>query len=304
MVVRNKRGMFFLMVTLIVVSLFILSITFYSDVASRRSVQKRVETLSDFVSSSEADLSRQIFITGYRAIFFMEKEIVDTGNYLDTDANSIMQEIFFNGTINGEPEQLLQGITFSRLSELMDERSARISAETEFSNPRINLTQDDPWSVKVVFIVDAFVSDKSGLASWNKTLVVESNISIFNFTDPVYFVETEGSIAPPTFVQTPYSEFDVSTLSAHITGNFYRAHSDAPSFLDRLEGNLLADSENGIESLVYVEDIPVAYRHDKSIVDHIYFSSESGGGCQLSGMPSWAELDEVHRVYYGSIGCS
>ncbi|MBU0906526.1 MAG: hypothetical protein KKD18_03370 [Nanoarchaeota archaeon] len=299
----NKRGIFFLMLTLIIISLFMLSITFFSDMALWQSVQKRVKTLNSFVSFTEEDLSRQIFITGYRAIFYMEKEIVDTGDYLN-DTDALMNEIFFNGTINGRSEPLLQAITFSKLEQLISERAAAISATSDFSNPSINITQEDSWNVKVIFTVDFFLEDRNGLASWNKTLVTETLIAISNFTDPVYFVETAGNTEPPTFTRTPYSGFDSSNLSAHITGRYYREHSDAPSFLDRLEGNLLATSPYGIESLVYVNDIPVPYRTGKSLEDHVYFSSASlSGTCHLAGMDPWVRLDNIHRAYYGDLAC-
>jgi hypothetical protein len=299
--IKNKKGIFFLMLTLILISLFVLSIGFFSGLAYRKAVQERVESLSEFVSATESDLNRQIFISGYRAIFFMEKEIVDNGYYVN-DVNLLLQEMFFNGTINGEPEPLLQSVTFAELEQLVSERAARISASADFSNPSINITQDDPWNVKVVFVSDFYIADKNNLASWNKTISIEVPIAIFNFTDPVYFVETAGNVDPPTFARTPYSSFDSSTLAAHIAGKYYREHSDAPSFLDRLEGNLLASSPYGIESLVNVPDIPPAYQTGRSIVDHIYFDG-SETGCHLSGMAGWVKLDEVHRTYYGSISC-
>jgi len=302
--IRNKKGMFFLMLTLIIISLFLLSVTFYSGIALRQSVQKRVETLSDFVSSTEEDLSRQIFITGYRAVFYMEKEIVDTGGYLN-DTNLLMQEIFFNGSINSRIEPLLVPITFSKLELLIAERAADISATADFSSPKINITQEDPWNVKIIFTADFFVEDKNGLASWNKTVVVDVLIEISNFIDPVYFVGTAGNVDPLGFARTPYSIFDASELNAHIAGKYYRESIDAPSFLDRLEGNLLANSSYGVESLVYVEDIPVSYRTGKSIADHVYFSSANPSGtCQVSGMASWAKLDGAHRTYYGDAACA
>lgn len=295
----NRRGIFFMMMAFVIISLFVLSVMFYSEFSSRASVQKRVETLSDFVSASEADLSRQLFITGYRAIFYMEKEIVDSGSYLGKDVNSVLEEIFFNGTINGREEPLLQQITFDRMNRLLSERAAVISADAYFSNPRIAVSQDDPWNVKFTFTSELFVADRNNLALWNKTQVTEVLISISNFTDPVYFVETAGNIAPPVFVRTPFEVFDSSSLNQHIQGKYYRAHDDAPSFLDRLEGNLFAGSSQGIESLVYVEDIPMEYRGDGSIVDYMYFSGAVSPHCHISGMQSWVRLDEAHWNYYG-----
>ena len=72
----NKKGFFFTGIAILLLSLFLASYTFYDDVQDRKSVQKRVETMNSFMFSIEKDLERQVYVSGFRTILVMEKEIV------------------------------------------------------------------------------------------------------------------------------------------------------------------------------------------------------------------------------------
>ncbi len=110
----NKRGIFFTLMAIIILSIFLFSGVFYSDFLIRGSVQKRVETLDSFVYLTESDLSRQIYINGFRTIFILEKKTAESGNY-QSNVDSVFQESFFNGTVYGQQESLLQGTNFSSI---------------------------------------------------------------------------------------------------------------------------------------------------------------------------------------------
>jgi hypothetical protein len=61
----------------------------------------------------------------------------------------------------------------------------------------------------------------------------------------------------------------------------------------RLEGNL-SNSVYGIESLVNLEEfqeqeVPIKSR---SVVDYIYFGTQSIDDCKIKNMPSWFMLDK------------
>jgi len=298
----NKKGIFFMMLTIILLSLFLISSTFLSAYAMRKSVQKRVESLSDFVSETEEDLERQIFVFGFRTIFLIQGKIVDTGQP-SSSVRDIFQEAFFNQTINDEIQPLLIDASFVDIVERIQNRAGIVSANVSFSNPIINITQDDPWNLKVTFTSDFFVEDGNHLASWNKTLVSTTYISIENFTDPVYTRETNNEWNP-YIVRTPFTNFTLDNLTDQVENTYYKEHVGAPSFIDRLEGNFdpPGDGANGIESLVYLPNPVLGGSLDKSVVDYIYFSSlDPVDTCQIVGMPSWFRLDPGHTGEYGAV---
>src|SRR3989344_3513666 len=53
------------------------------------------------------------------------------------------------------------------------------------------------------------------------------------------------------FINETFFNGDVTNLTLHLNGQYYTQHDDAPSFLQKIEGNLSAYPEgNGIESFV------------------------------------------------------
>ena len=125
---------------------------------------------------------------------------------------------------------------------------------------------------------------------------INTYISVTNFEDPIYSISTNGLITN-SINKTPYEvPIAIGNLPDHVENSYYIAHSDAPSFLNRLEGNL-SDDANGIESLVYLPRLPSP--EIKSCVDYIYFSTDNPATSGVSGMPSWFKLDTPHLSVYG-----
>jgi hypothetical protein len=302
--ISNRRGFFFMMLTVIILSLFVISATVLTGYAARKSVQDRVSSVTDFVVSVEEDLPRMMFVFGYRAVYLAQGEIIDTG-YV-SNFSEFFEEAFFNGTINGASDltidEILEDSTYYDLVDEFNERGSRLGVEVNFSNPSIDVTQEDPWNLRVTFSANFTASDVNGLVSWNKTMVVVKHIAISNFTDPFYVRNTNG-LYNQRIVQTTYSLFsDGADLRDHMENGYYLNSSDAPSFIDRLEGRYNSQNANGIESLVNVEEIkntvPQEYfdEKSKSMIDFQYFSSLDPPNSQVPGMPSWFRIDSARLV--------
>lgn len=293
----NKRGIFFTISAILIISVLAVSYVFYSTLKDREDVRDRVSTMNNYMLSLEKDLSRQIYISGFRMIFVMEKKITETGEYL-TDLNSSANELFFNGTLNAEAEEIMLGATFQDIMNTISTNSEKMNVIVDFSSPEIEITQVDPWNVKIIFTSHLKMSDEENLASWDKQERVEAYISVENFEDPLYVLST-NSLVTNNITKTPYGTFNLSTFSIHALNSYYKASTKAPSFLDRIEGNAGA-SENGIESFVNLaelsaQSLPIT---EKSTVDYIYFSSQNPASQQIEGMPSWFRIDSNHLADY------
>lgn len=298
---KNKKAMVFTLIAIALLSLFLVSYGFYTIAEDRKTTNKRVGTLNNFVFSLEQDLPRQLYISGFRTIFLFEKRISESGEYI-TDFNSTFEECFFNGTIYDEYQELMDGVTFPGIINSINEKAANINADVNILNPKVSITQDNPWDIKINLQADLLVRDKSNLVSWNRSFSVDSYVSIENFEDPLYIVNTNGLISN-NINKTPYEFFvqgsDISNLEEHVENSYYIASSTAPNFIDRLQGkNSL--SPNGIESLVYLPDLSkqgITIKQ-KSVVDYIYFSEDNPVSYQILGMPAWFRLDNEHLDDY------
>lgn len=298
----NNRGIFFTILVIVLISIFIVSYALYASYGMRGSVEKRIETLDSFVKTIEEDIPRHIYVAGYRFLFLSEKRIFEHNAFL-TNTELRFQEAFYNGTFYGEPASVMDGARFSDMQNLFGSYANQMNANITLTNYSIHLTQTDPWSVDVIFTARLIIEDKNNNVKWDKTETFTSKVPIKNFEDPVYIVGTNGKVTPK-IIQTNFTTFvsgsDVSNLSTHLAAMTYIAASDAPSFLQRLQGNL-SGSQFGIESLVNLaalqaQDIPV---YQKSIVDHVYFSTQNPSSCVVrpAGLPSWFRLDNIDPTH-------
>jgi len=232
--------------------------------------------------------------------------MLEEGSYL-MDVNALFEEAFFNGTIDGtasaDETALLSGVLYSDIQDGLRDDARKFNLNTVVSNPSITLDQVDPWNVRIKLQVDLFIEDLGGLVSWNRTAEIIEYIPISNFEDPFYLLNTNGLIIRK-MEATPYSIFvsgaDVSNLSEHVAQTYYFASNESPSFLNRLEGNFSAH-DYGVESFVYLPEFTLngLPTEDKTVVDHIYFSTTNPTTKSITGMPSWFKIDDAAVARYG-----
>jgi hypothetical protein len=309
----NKKGVFFTLLTIALISLFLISYTIVTIKKDREAINKRISSMNNFLFSFETDLSRQLYISGFRILFLYERRMAQTGSYMENASvsfDNVFNETFFNGSIYGSAEgeisDLMHGAKFSDIvSKANNELANKMNMDVQFINASISMTQDDPWRVKINLTSILFVQDKGGLASWNKNLSVASYIPISEFEDPVYLINTRGTI-PHKMINKSFVPLNLSNLRLALEGGYYINSTFAPSFLDRFKGNLGAENKSGIFSFVYLPNISaqegLTVRTGRACVDYLYFSEVAHTAKSVSGMPGWFLLDQDNCDYF-SIGC-
>jgi site-specific DNA-adenine methylase len=155
--VLNKKGIFFTTLVIVILLLFVLTNSLYQEVIERKSVQNRIKTMNNFVFSIEEDLPRQFYISAFRIVYIQQQEMVRTGTYLSqyyTSANLAYNETFFNGTVRGnntgEIESIMDGSTFEDITMSITEKARKISAEAQFYDFSLNITQESPWNITFI----------------------------------------------------------------------------------------------------------------------------------------------------------
>jgi hypothetical protein len=299
--IKNKKGIFFILIVIVIVSLFAISFIVYESFQDRESVQTRVATMNAYLFSVEKDLSRHAYISGFRGILIVEKKILETGTFSQNVSQSL-NELFFNGTLAGESQEIMIGATYTDIQNAINANSAKLNVEVNLSSPALYVIQTDSWNLKVILQVDLKMTDRRGLASWSKTETASAIIPISNFEDPLYAIKTGGLITN-NITKTPFTIFaqgsNLTNLTIHALNSYYKESTTAPSFLNRLEGKLSL-SPQGIESLVNLQKLSDQGLEieSKSVVDYIYFSSDNPSSAHIEGMPEWFRLDDVHIPSY------
>ena len=138
---KDKRGLFFTVIVIFIITLFFMSYTLYDVIVDRSSTDRRVETLNNFVYSIEEDIPRYLFIAGFRSLFLMEEKIVAENNYI-SNVNSTFQELFYNGTLDGEEKEIMFGAKFSDMEFSFDEVAEKNIIKTQSRMERGTLLGD------------------------------------------------------------------------------------------------------------------------------------------------------------------
>lgn len=302
-VLKNKRGIFFTTLALFMIFLLLTSYTFSTAATQRKAVHDRVTTMNSFVFSTEQDLARSAYIAGFRALFVAEKKIAETGAYIAA-FNASINELFSNGTFNGEAQDIMVGATAADIEQSLKDKAAKMNINLTLLNPQLVLIHENPWQVTALLTTQLLVIDSTNVARWNRTVTAKTFIDIQNFNDPLYTVATQAHVTNRinrTAFQPFVTSADVSNLSKHALDSYYTNSTEAPSFIDRLQG-LSSSSPQGIESLVNLQKLTLQgiSVQNKSVVDHLYFSSQNPSSSTIQGMPSWFRLDETHSNIYGT----
>ncbi len=294
--VSQKKGIFFTVMVLVIVSLLLVSYTFYSAINQRKVIQKRVETMNNFIVSLEDDIPRKMFVAGFRSIFIFNNKIIENGQYIN-DASVRFEEMFFNASFMDEAQPIMSGATYDDLKNDLTAQGKKINVNVTITGAYVKMDHADPWNIRITLTSNMTIEDATSLARWNKTLVSSGFIPTYHFDDPIYLIGT-GGLMTVKVNETNYKPFNVQNLSFHVSEHYYINTTDAPSFIDRLQGDVGANSPYGIESLVNIQEISNLGLNpeQKSITDYIYFSASNPSSCHIANQAGWFYLENSANI--------
>jgi hypothetical protein len=312
----RKRGTYFTLMTIafLVIFLFVLLMPGYRKLGEKMMViEMRVDSMNNFIKDLERDIERGLYIASYRTILALEERVIIGGTFLN-DVESSFEESILYGTVNGTNSSIMVASTFPEWISRIQKESSKFNIEANITLNNVSVYQTDPWHVKVNANVNFSISDVSGIASWDRRKDVETSISILEFEDPLYIVNSLGrttNVINKTSFEGNFTfkvggEWNVSRLLTHTYNSYYLANPDAPSFLMRFE-NDLSSSPHGIESLVNLKklgDFGLEIDEEASIVDYHYWDGDNNGDYRVNFTPSWFKLDANHLVIYNVTGIS
>lgn len=307
----NKKGVFFTFIAIFVIILILGMVTTKNKYRYREksnALKSRIETMNDFIEDFEKDVSRELYIGGYRALISMNAYVRDIEGYIE-DFDLTFTEILLNGTSNSIIQSLMkqdgQGADIKSWLIRVNEEGSKMNVNVDVIINDVVVEHISPWSVRISLDMNSVIQDNSGIVSWNITKIYFNDFSIIGFEDPLYTVGTSDKV---TVLINRTSEYDfvndvtndTTNLLNHIYTSTYINSTSSPSFLMRFSGNLTA-SEFGIESIVdplklSLQDISIL---DRSLVDYIYFGNKTTIDlCNFQNMPIWFRIDNNHDEIY------
>ena len=309
----EMKGLFFsliiLILTMIFISFILLQKSLVSFYSKQTFVEARVDWMLNFYDSILKDSEKAFKIIGRRALSAAINKVIATGIPLNS-SNSTVYELIFNGTLNGEPQPLLQGSTLTDWKNKLKSIAAKQALELNISFNRILIYPYDSFNVKIEYEINVYLHDLKINASLNKSKPKEVLINIENLEDPLYPLKTYGRIVN-TFRLSPhwlnYSANDTTNLLDDLKNSYYHPSLKGGSIFDRLEGKCevqpkyqISKNYIGLESFVNKDEIlssGLDINVEASNVDYIYFCNPAVQAFKVQGMPSNFRLDNETTVY-------
>jgi len=191
----GDSGQFFSIITvLLILPLVALSITFGESMRGHGSdIGEQVRLTSSYYHyhSLNEDLVRTSNKVGRRSLLSAITEVVDEGEGLNSSEETL-QELFVNGTVDGESHPLMNrsGVDewLESIERISSERGYEVSLERD--QPEVKMTE--PFVVSFPFEYSFGMKDKDGMFRLEKEKTAPTKVNIEGLEDPIVALGTGG----------------------------------------------------------------------------------------------------------------
>lgn len=151
----------------------------------------RVDEVSYFLESVEADFKRAADIIGRRSLTALSNRIVNNGTYFN-DSKELFREAFENGTINDIPAPLMNRSSFSDWTASMEDEAAESGYDLSLELASIDLGSTPPTTMLLNTSHRYNLSDDITDSRFERTKNVSQQVSFAGVEDPLILVESAG----------------------------------------------------------------------------------------------------------------
>ena len=304
----GKKGIFFTLIALAIV--FLLIITFggmhtISTVEEIPAINAKVLRTNEFVKDVEQYYLETILRIAAFRTFKAMGELIDQGiqGFLPEDFEDHFDDCITDGDcdyvdLDGNLGNLggLGNYTLEKLLEDLGETAeSELHIDANFTKQgNVTLYQDNstgPFHVGLVYTV--FYTVECEEAGWERNTTINTTLHIIGLDDPLYANYTSYMMAiMPTKYQHWTEEQDTTAQFLEIVNNMEFVYSPyAPSYLNRLSGNITPSECCGIESFINVDTTPLLGNKPASFADYCYFYSSAAddpaAGCTFEDKGGW-----------------
>ena len=304
---KNKKAMFFTLMSILLVSGMIVSfttVTNYRYYNKMKVIETRAITMNNYIDNVERDMERATYIAGFRALVSIDNVVVSNGTFVE-NIDKTFYNAMTNGTVFGQPQPLLKNQTLTAWKQKIKAEVSESDILVNISISNITLKHTSPWELEVSAIMNFTLTDSFKTAEWKRDDVkISSKMSIIGFEDPIYAYNTNGRITRQV-EKTSINDWDAEHILRFLENGTYRHNTDAPSFLMRLTNNM-SSSKHGIESLVNTKELLIyelGAKANTSSADYLYWGNGGLNNSYIEGVSDEGHpffmLDEEHLHYYG-----
>ncbi|MGC8812372.1 MAG: hypothetical protein ACP5O8_02185 [Candidatus Aenigmatarchaeota archaeon] len=311
------KGLIYTIISILMVASIIAILTSYMSISYSLRKDTADKIISDqlhyFEKNVEEDIERALRISARRALVAAVDNVTLGGiAFPKGEAINKIFELAQNGTLDGSRNDFMVNNSISYWMEEI-EKKANKTFKFNLTTSKIEIKPFDSFNIlfRINFTIN--ISDHTETIRIYREGKKEVLISIEGLEDPLAPLYSEGRYRK-TIWRCPFESNHVYEVSgvyhfenlANDTENGY-FHSSlyGPSFLDRLEGSLIASdfyrnmaTQNiGLESFVNIQKIKAlgfTPTENKTLVDFLYFNTSAHPDCYYVDNPEvqkWFRID-------------
>jgi hypothetical protein len=324
-----SAGIFYSLMVLSLLAPIVFYIISYMGAIQTQGEQMTVKfegiELANYADSIALDVPRVLEIASKRAIVAVI-DYSDTNGVGVNDSEGELQSLVLNNSFSNTQEApIMLNSSFANWINSTQQigQNHGFVANITVRNLRINYT--DPFTVNFSIELYANITDRIGSMRLERAYNATTVVPIEGFTDPIYPLNTRG-LVERTIRKANMTINTTTAVSLMINNSWYVNNSDAPSFLERLQGcTYPLDAAHhcsgkypnmGIESFVYLPELInhtctgslcPQVKPNATMVDHMYFNATTGTppyvpGYNVTGVTNvaydWFRMDPIHNNTY------
>lgn len=306
------KGIFFSIILIFIIMFLILFVSINKSLvsyqSSQKSVENRISTMLGFYDNVIFDSQKSADIICKRAIASAINYITLNG-YPLSSSNSTIVELMTNGSINDIQQAFMNDSRIGDWENTIEGLGRQEGFQTNISIKDIIIKPADSFHLSFSYYISVNLSDTMTETNLTKTSRQYLLVSIENFEDPTYPLNTYGRVIniikkSPHWLN--YSNDNPANLNDDLTNSYYHPSLYGASFLDRLEGKYTVQSKYniaavpiGLESFVNkgkISYVGLPITTDATNMDYFYFSGSAVTAYKISGMTSNFRLDNENTV--------
>ena len=330
-----SAGIFYSLMVLSLLAPIVLYIVSYMEAVQTQGEQMTVKfegiELANYADSIALDVPRVLDIASKRAIVAVIGYVDDNNKGVNDSEGELRHLVLYNNFSNGEDAPIMLNSSFANWINATEGIGADHGFMANITVTNLRINQTDPFTINFTIDIQANITDRVGDMKLFRVYNATTLVSIEGFTDPVFPLNTRGLIER-TITRANMTINDSASVSKMINNSWYVNNSEAPAFLERLQGCTWPNDNDpfighnctgkypgmGIESFVYFPEMmsrlcevrpgigtfcpPDLVKPNASMVDHVYFNNTVTPpyyvpGCNVTGVTvgtqDWFRMDNA-----------
>ncbi len=312
------KGLIYTIISILMVASIIAILLTYSSISYSLRKDTAEKIISDqlhyFAKNVEDDIERALRITGKRALVAAVDNVTLGGEpFPQGEAIDKIFELAQNGTLDGSKNDFMFNNSISYWTEVIEEKANK-TFKFKINTSKIEIRPYDSFNIIFRLNFTINISDNTETIRIYRDGQKEVLISIEGMEDPLIPLLTQGRYRKTIWkcpfenihvYELPPGTFHFENLANDTENGYFHSSLFGPSFLDRLEGSLVASdlyksmaSQNiGLESFVNINRLKAlgfTTVENKTLVDFLYFNTSVHLNCYYIDnpeMPSWFRID-------------